>query len=233
MEVIDRVRGYNPPTDFSPLEVTFDMSTPIALAHPYISFDGLLANVLLKDILGDNFYNLPSKEPINFSQYLKLPLKLYGDIYHSSVSIFDITDFYITTVYKRFCEEYLGHLSIRKKRIHRGSGFYKDFMIRLPYIPTKTVKFYCNGNLDEVFRLANMVTHLGKKTAYGFGQVKSVNVKEIDNDISLTRDGMAMRPIPVSMVKEFEDQVMLACKFPYWDKRNVRLCVPPNAKVRL
>ncbi|OYT64160.1 hypothetical protein B6U67_00730 [Methanosarcinales archaeon ex4484_138] len=231
--IIERVKKYNPPSSFSPLKIVCELITPIALAHPYIHLDGLIMHLLLRDILKDDYYNLPSKSPIDFGQYLRPPLKKSGKVYHASVSFFDIQDVYVTTIYKRFCTEYLDHLTAHKKKIRRGTGHFKDFMIRLPYIPAKTVTFYANGNIGEIERLLAALEALGKKTAYGFGLIRSIEVEEMKEDWSVVKNGKAMRPIPMSMLDYAEKQVALAYKPPYWDKRNVAICVPPGAEVRL
>jgi len=231
--VIERIRSYEPPGDFQSFKVIFEMTSPILLGHPFIHFDGLILHLLYRDLLSDDYYCLPSKNPIDFSQYVRAPLKRTEDIYHASVSFFDTDRKFATTIYKRFCTEYLEFLNTKKQRIVRGSGFYRDYMMRMIYIPAKTVYFFVNGNKTEISRLLKSVICLGKKTAYGYGRVKSIRVEDADRDYSMIKDGKAMRPIPMRMLRDAEVKAMLAYKPPYWDKRNVELCAFPDSNVEV
>ena len=67
----------------------------------------------------------------------------------------------------------------------------------------------------------------------GWGAVSTVTVTPMEENWALTRDGLAMRPIPVRYAKSYSDAVPLAWKPPYWSPDNVELCVPPGAEVEL
>ncbi len=230
-QIIEKLKGYKAPLEFEPLKVVFEMTSPIMLGHPFIHLDGLILHLLYRNILDDDYYCLPSKKPINFSQYVKAPLKQTEDVYHASVSFFDTDTKFATTIYKRFCTEYLELLQTKKQKIMKGSGFFRDYMMKMIYIPAKVVFFYVNGNKTEIEQLLQHVVSLGKKTAYGFGRVKSLCVEEIETDYSLVKNGLAMRPIPTRILLKTETKVMLAYKPPYWDKCNVELCAFPGAKI--
>ena len=49
---------------FEVLKIVFKMKTPLLLGHPWIFFDSLIIHTLLRRELGDNYYNLPSKYPM-------------------------------------------------------------------------------------------------------------------------------------------------------------------------
>lgn len=53
----------------------------------------------------------------------------------------------------------------------------------------------------------------------------------VDEDYSLIKDSVAMRPLPCKWGNESSEKMMLAYRSPYWDKRNVVKCVPPGAEV--
>jgi len=230
-QIIQKLKGYEAPQGVEPLKIEFRMISPIMLGHPFIHLDGLLLHLLYRDILDEDYYCLPSKKPIDFSQYVKAPLKQTEDVYHASISFFDTDTKFATTIYKRFCTEYLELLQTKKQKIMKGSGFFRDYMMKMIYIPAKVVFFYVCGNKTEIERLLQHVVSLGKKTAYGFGRVKSLYVEEIETDYSLVKNGLAMRPIPIRLLMKVETKVMLAYKPPYWDKRNVELCAFPGAKI--
>ena len=88
-----------------------------------------------------------------------------------------------------------------------------------------------NGNKPEISRLLKSVVYLGKKTAYGYGRVKSIHIERIDRDYSIIKNSKAMRPIPIRMVRDAEVKAMLAYKPPYWDKHSVELCAFPGSIV--
>jgi CRISPR type IV-associated protein Csf3 len=231
--ITEQLKRYQAPHEFEPLKVIFEMTSPIMLAHPFIHLDGLILHLLYRDLLGDDYYCLPSKNPIDFSEWIKAPIKQTEDIYHASVSFFDTDTKFATTIYKRFCTEYLDLLQTKKRKITRGSGFFRDYMMKMVYIPAKAVFFYVNGNRAEIERLLRHVVSIGKKTAYGFGRVKSLRIEEIDADYSIAKNGIAMRPIPVRMLSDAETTMLLAYKPPYWDKRNVELCAFPQTIIKL
>ena len=230
-QIFNKLKQYEPPQDFEPLKVIFRMTSPIMLGHPFIHFDSLILHLLYRDLLGDEYYCLPSKNPIDFSQYVKAPIKQTEDVYHTSVSLFDTDTKFATTIYKRFCTEYLELLQTKKRKIRRGSGFFRDYMMRMIYIPAKTVYFFVNGDKPEIFRLLKSVVYLGKKTAYGYGRVKSIHIESTDGDYSIIKDSKAMRPIPIRMLRDAEVKAMLAYKPPYWDKHSVELCAFPGSIV--
>ncbi len=231
---LEKVKKYNPEGDFVPLKVTFEMTTPIVLSHPWIHFDGLIAHFLLKEILGNEYYLLPGRGPIDFTSVMKLPLlkNEYG-FFHTSVSIFEPKRVFATRIYKRFDDKNIERTKSKKKRIYLGSGYFKSFMISLPYIPARKVIFYCNGIETEIERLLKEVPGLGKKVDIGFGEIKSFKIKKIERDHSLVKNGKAMRPIPAEFVESFDEIVNMAYKPPYWAKENVTLCVPPLGKVKI
>ena len=237
--IISKISEYKPNEEnFVPFEITFTLQTPIVLSHPWINFDGIIAHILLRKILGALFRSLPTNMPVEVFSRLRLPIKRTHacgyTIYHASISFFEYNNFFATTIYKRFDNKHISLVKLKHKKIRRGSGHFKDYMIRLAYIPTKTVLFYANGDVEEIASLIDALPGLGKKVAIGYGFVKSYTINEIDEDISIINEGLAMRPIPVDLIdmhRHPTDATMLAYKFPYWAKQNVTLCVPPGEKI--
>lgn len=223
---------------FSPLEITFRMETPICLTYPFIFFDAVIAHLRNRCVDPEGYRALPSKKVVKKASEIDIPIKKMhlpnGDyIYHSSVSIFDFSEGYVTTIYKRFCEKYLNYGKIKRKKIDRGRGYFRDYMIKLVYVPAKTVAFYVNGDAEQIEKLLEGLPALGKKTAIGFGVIKDFKIKEIKEDKSIICNGKAMRPIPIDALSEAEEIVLMAYKPPYWAKENHRPCVPPFARCML
>jgi len=234
--IVGRLRAYTPPLHHEPFETIFHMQSGISLAHPWINGDSLIANLLLRDILGEDFYTLSTKAPINIPAELRLPLKQSWDsVYHSSVSLFDTDKKYLSMIYKRFDIEHVGHMDTRTRKIPLNRGFYKAGMIRLPYVPTNTVRFYMYGNRPECERLLRYVSHLGKDRSRGYGVVNSVEFHRLPEDWSLFKDGIAMRPIPIKYVQDRgvpEVAMNLNWYSPYWSHGNAAPCVVPGSGFR-
>jgi len=220
---------------FRPLRVTLRMRTPVALNYPWIFFDGLLAHLLWRMLEPEEYRALPSKvldERLRAVLDL-LPLERTGPVFHASASVFDTESRYVAYIYKRFCERYLDYERVKRKRLERGRGFFRDFRIGLVVVPARTVTFYAKGEASKIEELLHGLPALGKKRADGFGFVSGFEVEEVEEDWSLVRDGVAMRPLPVGMLAWRSDAVMMAYRPPYWSKRNITLCAPPGAQVRL
>lgn len=232
MSILGRLAAYKPPTDFQPLHVEYSLATPLMMAFPWIYGDALVARLLMEEILGDDFYNLPAKDPLPVAKCLGLPIKKTDMMYHASASILDTDEMHTTVLYKRFHE---AEDLKTKTRIRRNSGMMRDYMMKFPYSASKTVKFYMNGNLEELTRLLSQVRHLGKKRAVGGGQVCDFSIAPIDADYSIIKDGIAMRSIPCNMLKSFSDirAMRLAYTFPSWDQANVTMCVAPGGRCEI
>lgn len=234
------------PLNFFPLKIEFRLQTPLALAHPFLHLEGIVAHLWWR-MVNPNYRSLPSKRVIKIHSNLKLPLKRFyccGQfIYHASVSLIDadrpeealraLERLQVAKIYKRFHERNLDYNRVRVKKISRGSGYFKDFAMSLPYIPARRVVFYANGDPDVLEMLFEALPGLGKKTAIGYGFIRDFKIKELDEDYSIVMDGYAMRPIPYFMLKRQEELVMLAYKAPFWAKENVALCAPPFTRVEL
>jgi CRISPR type IV-associated protein Csf3 len=238
----EKLQQYTPDTSiFNPFKLTFFMKTNICLTHPWMHLDGLIAHLLLRKLLGANFYTLPSSMPIDFFELLDLPLKKLkqGDlfVYHSSVSQFVEDKVYTDKIYKRFEDRKMKYMDPgRSTRIDTTRGRFKNYMITLPYYPTPTVTFYGNGDIRELRSLIEKLPGLGKKIAAGFGSFHSFKIEEIDEDKSLVNeDNKAMRPIPSEFLDERKnyEKISLAYKFPYWAKGNVALCCNVGEGIKL
>ena len=221
---------------FRPFKVVFKLGSPVALSHPWIHFDSLISHLLLLEAFGQDYFITPKK--FDISPYLPknnrlLPIKRTGEIYHASVSQFiPKYSVKITRIYKRFEDKWAGDLD--KKKIRVGSGHFRSYAMAEPYIACKEVVFYVNGDLEIIKGLIlRNVIGLGNDLRIGFGTVRDIIFEEIEEDWSLVAGDIAMRPIPVEMCKEYEEAAYIAYKGPYWNPKNVALCVPPGARCKL
>ncbi len=224
---------------FTPFKVTFYLQTPIVLGSPWLNFDGIVSHLRQRELLGQDYYTLPSKEPMSQYQVWRgNTLQLFQqtrDVLHASVAQFDVgtEQAGVVTVYKRFHEANCHEINTKISKVQVGRGHFRAYMMKLPYLPARSVTFYCNGDMGEILRLIGYLPGLGKKTAYGYGMIKSVSADLTDENYSLVKDGVAMRPIPLDLKRfDSDDKMMLAYRAPYWDKRNVAPCIPPGAVVK-
>lgn len=234
---IDKIRDapeFNP-SRFRPFKVVFKLGSPVCVTTPWIHFDGFLSHLLLMDSLGEDFFITPKKK--NLSPYLPknkrpLPLKKTQDIFHASASIFEPESIKATRIYKRFEEQWTERLD--RKNIRIGSGYFRSYIMTQPYIPAHSVTFYAFGDMELIERLIRQyIIGVGNDFRIGFGAVRSIIIEETDRDYSIVKDRKAMRAIPIDMCVEYEDAVPLAYTAPYWEPRNVKLCVPPGTRCRL
>jgi hypothetical protein len=61
------------------------------------------------------------------------------------------------------------------------------------------VGFYGCGDLNLVESMLHLLPGIGKKASRGYGAITGVNVKPEDQDLSMMREGLPMRPIPVEL----------------------------------
>lgn len=220
---------------FAPFKITFKMGSPIAITMPWINFDGLIAHLMLLDALGDDFFITPKKLDLSDSlpkNRRLLPIKKTNDIYHASVSLFTPNNVRITYLYKRFEDRWTE--SLKAKKVSLGSGKLRSYILAEPYVSCSEVIYYVFGDMDIIKNLIeNYLFGLGNDCRVGFGMIRDISFEELDEDMSLVARGIAMRPIPIKMCEEYEDSAYLAYKAPYWNPKNVALCVPPGAHCKL
>ena len=235
-DVEERLRSFTPnPSLYRPFKAVFYMETPVSLAHPWINGDALISVPLLRSLLGDDFYSLPTKKPLPFDEWLTMPLKESHGVCHASASIFDTDKKFLNTFYKRFDTEKVdAFVKSKKNKIIRGQGFFKDCMVRCPYIPSSTVTFYFNGDMHLCKKLLEAIPSLGRIRAKGFGIVNRVEVTAEKTDKSLFDGDVCMRPIPFKAIKYKgipEHTMQLTYKIPYWARNKATMCCVPGAKV--
>lgn len=235
-EIIKRISNYGGEYTYTPLKISMDILPPLYINSPWLHFDSILTYLCIRDALDELFYYLPTEKIIDISK-LKIPLKKTEDIYHSSVGIYsDNLRLYRDKLYKRFTDKQTYKLTKKqqKGKIPINRGHFKDFMINMPMLITDNITFYANGDKNEIKKLLSNITHLGKKTSIGSGQITKIKIEKIEEDYSFFKDNNVMRPIPVKIKlpiiegMRFEKQPY---KPPYWDKNNISMCYVPKNQI--
>lgn len=223
--------------DWSNFKITFHLSSPITLTHPFINLDSIIQHMLMMESLGRYFF--VSDKKLNLSEFLtkgKPPFgaivsKKYGIVLNtvSSAVVDDEVEYRTETIYKRFEDRFFGQGQVRV-----GSGIFKSYAMKHIYIPAPRISFYVTGIKDAIVEiLERNLFGIGDNVRIGYGWIRKMEVEDTDDCYSVVKDGLAMRPIPVEMAIEYEEAVPMPYRPPYWDKKNVRLCVPPFSKVKL
>lgn len=226
--------------DFQPLKINMQIQTPVVLGFPFIHFDGLIAHLLARLILDQEYYILPSKNPMPIIERLPMPIASIDfqnkQLFRASASQFNISleEFaQLTTIYKRFEETQVHTIQTKKTKVRTNAGLYKNYAFRIPYIPATECLFYCFGHKEALEQLLKHLVGLGKKVIYGYGSVGKISVEKIKYDYSFVKDGIATRSLPMELVDKTNDIVNLTWCPPYWDKSNIVPCSPPKAEIIL
>ncbi|NUU96747.1 hypothetical protein [Marinitoga sp. 1138] len=216
----------------SPFKITIKLGSPICLTFPFLHLDGIVAYLDAIDKFGQKLFEFSRMEYLPELER-PLPFKKTGMVYNASAAIFlPEAEMRFIRIYKRFEDKYSDVL--KKKKLRIGSGFFRSFAIAEPYIPATHVIFYGNGNVKRIkYLFENYLIGIGNDIRIGFGAIRDIIIENINNDYSLIKNGMAMRTIPIKMLKDYEDTAYITYKQPYWYKTNATLCVAPGMRCEL
>lgn len=93
---------------------------------------------------------------------------------------------------------------LRKDRLHLTTGnpntkqhIYRDYNVPFSLLLVNKMIAYASGNRKEVKKLFKKhIKSLGKKKAYGYGKIVSIETEETEKNFSFIKDGEAMRFLP-------------------------------------
>lgn len=211
-----------------PLKITAFLTSPY-VSTDYIFFDALISSAVWQDRMGDSAFNIPENKTDIF--HIPLPLKRIGTkepFYAASIG-FPKHAVEGTARWRKQTD------IESKKKIRIGSGEYKRYDMPMPYTSAEEIVFYANGNRAEIERLLQYIPGIGKKRTQGYGNVRSWLVESSEHDWSIVRDGVPMRPIPVSEAAQFnlicDVEMLFAVRSPYWHRSNLTKAFMPLCKV--
>jgi hypothetical protein len=213
---------------YEPLKITAILTSPYVTTD-YIFFDALISSAVWQDCMGDKAFNIPENKTDVF--HISIPLKLIGTkepFYAASIG-FPKQAVEGTARWRKQTD------IESKKKINIGSGEYKRYDMPMPYTSAEEIVFYANGNKAEIERLLQYIPGIGKKRTQGYGNVRLWRVESSEHNYSVVRDGVPMRPIPVSEGAPFDlkcdVEMLFASNAPYWHKKNITKCFMPLCKV--
>ena len=206
-----------------PLQVTFFLAEPMVLSDHsarLLTFDDLLAAAKYQET-GD----LRAGDTLPLA---RLTHPNGQSVYHASTwRALNTLQIEPMTIYKRTSAIALEHFQLAKSW-DRGRGMTKDYELTYHQFYTPAIRFYCVGDPDEVNRLAQRLSFIGKKRALRKGQIWKCDVAPATHDRSLLDGGYVTRPIPVYLAGGWGGVRHYAgYKSPYWHPDNHTLCVVP------
>lgn len=211
-----------------PLKITASLTSPY-VSTDYIFFDALISSAVWQDAMQDKAYNISENKTDIFQ--IPLPLKQIGTkepFYAASIG-FPKQAIEGTARWRKQTD------LESKKKIRIGSGEYKRYDMPMPYTSAEEIVFYANGNKGEIERLLQYIPGIGKKRTQGYGNVRSWQVEQSEHDWSVVKDGVPMRPIPVSEAIPFNLKCDVTMYFsinpPHWHRKNMTRCFMPLCKV--
>lgn len=122
----------------------------------------------------------------------------------------------------------------RRANINTSAGAEKNYDLPLRVRLVEKIHWFCVGDRQQLQDLLNRCTHLGKKRAYGYGQVYKWSVEETAQDYHLYTGTQVRRPIPLEWLQEgATDYTVLKTRVapPYWLLSKQVLCAMPTGNV--
>lgn len=242
------------------LRIFININTPIVFPQEAIHLDALLTEIVARELFGhkpDRWQNVDKQTE------LPLPLeKTRGkhpvwraSIGFSSPLTREYQDFWV----KRTNDEFAGYVTnnivwpagvisnkaskslAKEVRLEKAtgpandpaSGGFKSYYEYRNLLLTDYLLFHAYGNKEEVKRLLDKLSGIGKKTAIGFGKIGKIEVIEIDEDYSLfTPSNKPARNLPSIDYPNLKARIIASpTSSPYWSKRNLVVCYAPTSTI--
>jgi len=226
--------------DFQPLRVTAYLRSNICGNDPFFPLDGILQTKALWDEYGEGFRSLPDpKMRLVYPSDDSMPvLKRHADspywYYACSFAIYETQAEEVQYWHKRFRDQYADLVDFGKRsaKVNLASGPYRGYRMPLRTFVVAEMTWYLVGDLAGVERLLQRARAIGKKRAYGNGEVLKWEVETTDQDLSEQAEGVWTRAVPAILLKNhLLDMTYHAYRPPYWHAENMALCVMPGSEV--
>lgn len=209
-------------------KITFEMGAPICFIERPI-FDALLAYCYMRDTAVDfeQKLNINKEELIDFFSVLPLAVKENDGLkyFNASWIFYDTKEVKQTqdSFKKRFdfYNDSIVDFDGKTEKITITKGEYKSYDMPISIYHIKKCWFFIETeNIDEIKRLiSTYLFGIGKKTAYGYGKIKTFHVEHLEYD-PFKND--IIRPIPYK--SKIKKSVFTSYKPPYWLYLNQTFC---------
>lgn len=221
---------YNSPKreDFTNLRVRAYLQTGV-ISDQFLPLDGILYYHLVRQEMGEKIYSMPGESNVHECKMITLPILKSGPkgeawFYSSSFAqwadgMVEDETFYV----KRFDLQLSDYISDKKGKVDISRGRYTAYHVNVYYRHSLYVEWYCVAVKEEIEKLLQFCTHIGKKTAQGWGSVLKWEVVDWPEDWSVRGPGnKLMRNVPVK-----EGGFLYGLRPSYWNERHIFGCKMP------
>ncbi len=213
--------------NFKQLRIRAYLQTGI-ISDQFLPLDGVIYYHMVREKMGTQTTSIPGASNLPETQQIQLPFKKGGPqgdawFYHCSFAqwpenVIEDKAFFV----KRF-DLNLSTLINEKKKVEISRGRYKAYHIDIFYRHAIYVDWYAIADEDELNRILRFCTHLGKKTAQGWGAVKKWEVIEWPEDWSVRGPGnKLMRAVPMR-----GNGFLYGLRPSYWHPHHIFSCKMP------
>ena len=200
------------------------------ISDQFLPLDSILYYHIVRREMGSQIITKSGESNIRESQGINMPFKRGGPrneayFYHCSFAQWPqhtIEDkaFYV----KRFNLERAGLLDGKKRKVDTSRGRFKAYHVDVFYRHAAYIDWYAVGDKPEIEKLLQFCTHLGKKTAQGWGSVLEWEVIEWPEDWSVRGPGnKLMRAVPI-----LGNGFLYGVRPSYWNQRHIFSCKMPD-----
>jgi CRISPR type IV-associated protein Csf3 len=215
-----------------PLHITAYMQTPV-VSDASLPLDAVLYYTAMREQYGDQVVTVPGSEHPNRVPAISLPLMRHheeGPMWFYACSWAQWSRPVATGRdhwNKRFDLSLASLVDFqgRRGKVDVSSATYKAYHMPVFYRHSLSVCWYLVGHRQSIERWLPHCTHLGKKTAQGWGAVLRWRVETWQADWSVQDDaGHLMRAIPA------ESGILIGFRPSYWLPKNQTICEVPDAR---
>jgi len=209
-----------------PFRITAYPLTPI-ITDRLMMLDGILLYVAMRKKYG-RIHEYTKSGAIT-SELVDLPLDRRGsrDDWYYAISAAQWDTFYEgrsfwTKRVRKKTAEMIVDFQERRGKVMVESGRYKSYQMPVFYVHARSVSWYGVGDIQQVSSMLSYISHIGKKTSYGWGRVIWQTSLWHSDYSERLEDGTLARPIPTS-----DDGTLYGIRPPYWLPSNWCLCRMP------
>ena len=215
---------------FDNLKITINLENAICLDKNSGAFDSVLAMLYFNSLKNEGIFNGDYTQKLNF-------LDMTDGVYHTSFPVIgDVKYYQKEQLIKSFSHSIYAKYGIITQKNGKGreivktiSGKYKNWFFNFERVLAKNVIYYARGDLEVITELLKNLKFLGKKSSLGWGKIKNIEVKKINKDQSILKNGKLMRNIPIKNSFGVKDgyRAYFRLVHPYWRRDNTVECYMP------
>ena len=216
-------------SEFKQLRIRAYLQTGV-ISDQFLPLDGILYYHHVRSAMGEKIISKPGESNVRQAVCKLLPFKKAGPkdeawFYHVSFAQWPENTIEDSTFYvKRFDLNFSQLIDRKIRKVDASRGQFKAYHVNVYYRHAEYVEWYCIGIPEELEQLLKFCTHIGKKTAQGWGAVKEWEVKEWPEDWAVRGPGnKLMRAVPV-----LGNGFLYGVRPSYWNQRHIFPCKMPE-----